>query len=223
MTPFSRAVPLLAALAAACAIPGTSGNEPGPLDPSGRAESAYDRGLLHLAEGAFPAADSALRVAASRCPTTGDGPAALLLLASLHQDPRNPAAHPDSAAVMAARYLSLPVGTSEGRRLAEGLYVQALDRGADPGLRPAGPWPVDGEGRCQEPSREGDDDRLTLPVLTTTPYAHRLRELEARLDSLRGVHGSVHRRVGELEAELARIRRLLQQPDTAAAGAPPGA
>ncbi len=77
-------------------------------------------------------AEDLLREAASGCEPVGEGRRALLLLAMLHLDPRNPAAVPDSAALMAIRHLRLEAVPAPERLLSESLYVLALGRGADP-------------------------------------------------------------------------------------------
>lgn len=212
---------VLLASSAACGLPFG-----GTVGPAGDGGGAYRAGLDALDRGAFADAEAALRSAAA-CGSDGEAATAFLLLASLHQDPRYPEAHPDSAALMAARFLHLPDTRPEGRRLAETLYVLALDHGGDPGVRPEpGRALVDAGGGCRSDVSGGRS--LPLPVLSETPYAFRLRRAEARadslalrLDALARDRGATQGRVEELEAELARIRRLLQEPDTAAGGPPP--
>ncbi len=206
--------------AGACGLPLGGG-----AGPAGGGGDRFQAGMEALDRGAFEEADAALRATAA-CGADGEAQTALLLLASLHQDPRFPRAHPDSAALMAARFLHLPGTRPEGRRLAEALYVLALDHGGDPGLRPAaGRALLEVGPGCRSAVRA--DGARALPVLSTPPYGLRLRRAEARADSLArrldGLSrdgGAARARVEELEAELARIRRLLQEPDTVA-GPPP--
>lgn len=237
-TPRLRAAWALAAMAllGACRLPWTGGG-PEPASQAGPVaeevtpdrevvfrgdRGAFYRGLRLLQEGRFEAADSALRAALAPCDGGEEVGTALLLLASLQQDPRNPRAEPDSAALMAARYLHLSGTPESGRRLAAGLYVQALDRGGDPGLRPGTYTPEMGllSRRCGSSGRARGGP-VDLPELDAPPWAQRLRKVEDRLDSLTAVHDDARRRVVELEAELERIRRLLQDPDTGRV-APPG-
>lgn len=234
-----RAACALAALVllAACGLP-WSGRDPEPAIEAGPVaeevaperevvfrgdRGAFYRGLRLLDQRRFLAADSALREALVPCDGGTEVGTALLLLSSLHQDPRNAAAEPDSAALMAARYLHLSGTPEAGRRLAEGLYVQALDRGGDPALRPGTYTPGVGllSARCGSAGR-ARGGVVDLPELENPPWAVRVREVEGRLDSLAVVHDAAHRRVMELEAELERIRRLLQDPDTGRAGPPGG-
>jgi hypothetical protein len=121
---------------------------------------------------------------------------------------------------MAARYLTAADAPPLGRRLAEGMWIQALDRGADPGLRPA-----DEPGGASSCPAIRTADSPALPTLESRRYSELLQETADRLDSLAAVHRQALREVAELEAELARIRRLLQEPDTLVAepGRPPSA
>jgi hypothetical protein len=173
----------------------------------------FRRGLRLLGEGRFAAADSTLRRVVARCARRDEVERAFLALASLHLDARNPAAQPDSAALMAARYLTAADAPPLGRRLAEGMWIQALDRGADPGVPPGD------ESRGAPPcSASRTVDSPALPTLESRRYAELLEETSNRLDSLAAAHREALREVAELEAELARIRRLLQEPDTLAVG-----
>ena len=70
--------------------------------------SPYTIGVLRMTDGEFSDADRAFRESASRCESGWEGRRALLFLSLLSLDPRNPHADPDSAAIMAARVLSLP-------------------------------------------------------------------------------------------------------------------
>ena len=118
-----------------------------------------------MADGDFAGAEQAFRDAASRCESGSDGRRALLFLSFLALDPRNPTAHPDSAALMAARFLNLPGNTREETLEAEALYITALDYGADPELRidPANPGFAVRFGDCDQPFPPRDDQAVTYP------------------------------------------------------------
>ena len=180
----------------------------------------FERAAELLDSGDFAEADSALRRLAARCEAGTEGRRSVLLLAALRLDPRNPGAAPDSAALMAARYLRLPDGIASERSMAEGIYLTALELGADPGLRPA-----PDEGR-DAPARRFSDceaaplastDPLELPVLDREPLALTVARLSRQVDSLttRGQglgtsNQALDARVKELETELLRIRSLLR-------------
>ena len=100
------------------------------LEPVGEPAppSVFDSGLALMANGDFAGAETAFRDAASRCESGSEGRRALLFLSFLALDPRNPAAHPDSAALMAARYLNLPGNTQEEVLEADIHTIQASSR-----------------------------------------------------------------------------------------------
>lgn len=182
----------------------------GPAESS--ASSPYQNGVLRLATGDFGAAALAFRESASSCESGREGRQALLFLSLLELDPRNPDAHPDSAALMAVRFLSLPSTLPEEMLRAEGMYLAALDRGADPELRPdpeTGTLALRFE-RCGEPPSLEQD--LALPVLDL-PTSGVLQNLDAE-------NRALQRTVEELQAELERIRGLLKLPDTTAVRLP---
>lgn len=191
------------------------------VEPQPEPEAPYIRAATLLEAGQYEAAGAALREVASRCESGERGRRALLLLAALDLDPRNVEAEPDSAALMAARFLSLPGLPVSERPLGETLYVLALDRGGDPGLRPA-----EGESAlarrfsdCGEPVA---DRVVTLPVLPESSEGVSILELQgardsavARVGELTSQNAALRARVAELEAELERIRRILRaRPDT---------
>jgi hypothetical protein len=120
-------------------------------EPAG--PSVFDVGLARLADGDFAGAEQTFRDAASRCESGSDGRRALLFLSFLALDPRNPAAHPDSAALMAVRFLNLPNKTLEETLEAEVLYLTALDYGANPELQidPENPGFAVRFGDCDQP------------------------------------------------------------------------
>ncbi|MGK7313003.1 MAG: hypothetical protein ACN0LA_12265 [Candidatus Longimicrobiales bacterium M2_2A_002] len=194
-----------------------------------------------LEAGAYSEAVRPLRWAASRCEAGTYGRRALLLLTATTLDPRNPDASLDEGAALAARALALPGIDPDDRKVAEVLYLTALERGAEPPLQAT----AGGEGtagqdtaavvrdtaavpsdtaavapdtaavdsvdfvparrfeRCGQVMPDGATS-VTLPSLPGAPMATLLRRAQARRDSL-------SQRVTALEAELARIRELLQE------------
>jgi len=181
----------------------------------------YDKGVLRLSEGDFSAADSAFRETASRCESGGRGRKALLFLALLHLDPRNGGAVPDTAALMAGRVLELPDASPEDRIQAEALYVSALDRGADPDLRPdrSAPGLAPRFEWCAEAGPPLPDREVTYP---DAKGARAFRGLREQRDSLAGQNRKLTRTITELQAELERIRKLLRLPDTSTVRPPRG-
>ena len=197
------------------------------------APSVFDVGLALMADGDFAGAELAFRDAASRCESGSDGRRSLLFLSFLALDPRNPTAHPDSAALMAARFLNLPGKTREETLEAEALYLTALDYGADPELRidPVYPGLAVRFGGCDQPFPPRVD--RPLPILES-PTSGLLKSLDEERGTLtqenqqlrytvrRLRHGSdsLQAQVDTLEAELERIRQLIRLPDTSVARPP---
>lgn len=177
------------------------------------APSPYQTGVLRFAEGNFQAAERAFRESAAYCSSGREGRRAILFLSLLELDPRNPDADPDSAALMAASFLFVPNAPTDEVLEAEGLYLTALDRGADPDLRPD---PAT-SGLAVRFDRCGESYPLTevraLPVLER-PAAEVTRSLYEEQRSLRARNEALQRTVEELQAELERIRGLLRRPDT---------
>ncbi|MGW8265070.1 MAG: hypothetical protein ACWGSQ_01815 [Longimicrobiales bacterium] len=211
---FSKpALGMLSLLALGCSWMG------GPSGPSSL--SPYQSGLSLLAEGDFEGADEAFRESAASCESGREGRRAILFLSLLELDPRNPNAHPDSAALMAMRFLLLPVSPPAEALQAEGLYVAALDRGADPGLRPdpeSSEFAIRFE-RCSEPV--SSVEQPPLPVLAR-PTSSVLQGLYAERAALAARNEALQRTVEELQAELERIRGLMKLPDTTRVRRPPG-
>lgn len=197
------------------------------------APSAFDTGLAYMADGDFAGAELRFRQLASRCESGPDGQRAVLFLSFLALDPRNPSAHPDSAALMAARFLNLPGITREETLEAEALYITALDYGADPELRidPVNPGLAVRFGGCGQPFPPRDN--RPLPTLES-PTSGLLRSLDEERGTLsqenqqlgyavrrlRHVSDSLQAQVDTLEAELNRIRALIRLPDTVIARPP---
>lgn len=175
-------------------------------------------GIAAVEAGDFAQATTRLQWLAARCETGDYGRRAVLLLAALGIDPRNPDASSDEAARLAARYLGLPRIGPDDRVLAETLYLLALDRGA--GI-PAPPEEAEIRGteavrgvavRFHGCGRQLPADEVALPELPGPTTTNRVSRLRAERDSLQD-------RLTSLEAELERIRELLgdvapAEPDT---------
>jgi hypothetical protein len=225
MKKWIRFAPGSAVASALLWVAGCSYLEP-PPEPA-PPPSVFDAGLTRMADGDYAGAEMAFRDAASRCESGSDGRRALLFLSFLALDPRNPAAHPDSAALMAARFLNLPGKTREETLEAEALYVTALDYGADPELLvdPVNPGFAVRFGDCDQPFPPRDN--RPLPILDSPTsgllksldeergtLAEENQQLRSTVQRLRRASGSLQDQVDALEAELGRIRQLFRLPDT---------
>jgi hypothetical protein len=180
-----------------------------------------------MANGDFDAADQAFRQSASRCESGLDGRHSLLFLSILALDPRNPAAEPDSALLMAERFLNLPGNTREEMLQGEAVYVTALDYGADPETRvdQTNPGFAVRFGDCDQPFPARD--RRPLPAVEESmlgrmqsldeergTLSEENQQLRWRIGQLRRTGDSLQAQVDTLEAELGRIRQLIRLPDT---------
>ncbi|HKY60934.1 MAG TPA: hypothetical protein VJP59_07980 [Gemmatimonadota bacterium] len=180
--------------------------------------SGLDAGALALRRGEFVRAREALVEVRRTCGDARLGRQALLLIAALETDPRNPAGDPDRAAALAGHWLARPETFPWTRPLAETIYLQALRAGGRPfsisgkppgdvelllamgrpgggadGSCDASDWGILGGGAPPELSRR--------PGGTAPPDGGRaLREDNARL----------REQVIRLEAELQRIRETLR-------------
>lgn len=225
--PTGSGPPALAILLPLLVLYGCAGLGLGREEPSGDEDQRLETAAVLVEVGSWDRAERLLRQLASRCENGEEGRRSMLLLTSLLLDPRNPSAIPDSAALMASRYLGLPDAAPLGRPLAEALYVLALELGADPGLRPG---PHAGVGALATRFSDcgaspGSEGPLLLPTLEREPLARRLVALRHERDSLaareppedgqlRARNRVLEGRVAELEAELERIRGILRGRDT---------
>jgi hypothetical protein len=215
-----------AALFAACGWFATTVPPEVPASPS--LPSDYEHALTLLEQNNVIGAERVLRQVASSCENGDEGRRALLLLSSLWLD-RHPRADPDSAALLAGRFLTLPEADVVELAMARAVYLLALELGADETLRPS---------RIDNPNalavRFSNCDQGEPPVVVSLPELGReslsatVRRLQAERDSLKQTatalgDGSraLEQRVQELQAELRnaqseieRMRRLLGGRDT---------
>lgn len=238
----SRRSTLVLALFLTAGCAGVLGRGPAEEEPD--PDRRFRAATVAADEGDFGSAGRHLRRLASRCESGERGREAVLLLAAVEVDPRNPDPSPAAAAHLAARYLQMPEAPAWTLTVAGTLYLTALDLGANPVRDPFAPIPSL-DGTAAEAGDEPADEREvgpwrvarrfedcgaeTAPARTVrelpehpgTPLwravqnaraerdslARRADSLEARADEARRLRA----RVDSLEAELRRIRSLLQQ------------
>lgn len=155
-----------------------------------------------LARGDFAEATARLAGLARQCDRGKLGRRAILMRAMLELDPRNPTGSPDTAALLAGRYLQLPDAEPMGIAMAETVYLLALDRGGSPVEEP---WAYP----AVAPRFTGCDRSGALPghlrELPTHPGTPASRALADTWRALRVARDQVE----ALQAELERIRKLL--------------
>lgn len=226
MTPRTRRLLSLVAVLAvplgwSCAVGGGAG---GRSYGSGSERTALGDGIRALETGEYETAADRLGWLASRCESGVIGRRALLLLATASLDPRNPDASPDRGASLTAHALALPGTEPEDRVVAEALYLLALELGGR--VRAPGDGGSSGGGgeeaglapRFQDcRSLDADDSAAQpqLPTLPGSPMARLYAQIRTERDSLQA-------RVTALEAEIERIREILNGdlPETEGDGRP---
>lgn len=161
-----------------------------------------------------------LRGLVGECSSGVWGREALLVLAAIELSPEYGRGTPETAARLAARYLDASHTSTSSIRIAETLYLLAVDLGADPATLLTGsdtPFPVAARfEECDAAEPPGPVRELpTHPGPRTTRAA--LDEAIAQRDSLAQRVELLTERTAELEAELERIRTLLL-PDTVPSG-----
>lgn len=178
---------------------------------SGQERAALGDGIRALEAGEYEAAAGRLGWLASRCESGLLGRRALLLLATAALDPRNPDASPDRAARLTAHVLGLPGADPEDRVVAEALYLLSLELGGRVPVAEGGAGSGGGHAEgdlafrfqdCRIADAEGSTPPPQLPTLPGSPMALLYAQIRVERDSLQA-------RVTELEAELARIREIL--------------
>ena len=226
--PVATALPLLVA---ACVSGGPETAEPSapsrPPLPAGErvavAESRPPAGdLVSAVATGHPDVGYVLALATlERCGTGPLGQQALLMLAAAELDPRNPDPHLSLAHEALALALAATDESSWSRILVESLYLVALQLGARPAPLHAGD-----ESELRWRAWKGDEARSSIGHLTfeacrplpwpSGPGSQRPTGDEGAPelagDSYPARIAWLRRRVAELEAEIARLRRIASQP-----------
>lgn len=154
---------------------------------SAESEDRFKAGVRALERGDFAAARSDLTWVAQNYRHAKEGQRALLVLAALETDPRNPTRRIDAGAELAASYLRLEKRDEWLQPIAQTVYLVALELGV-------------AEQRVEEAAQRERE----LPKLPGPTVAARIRTIEHERERLA-------RRVTSLEAQLAEKDRELQR------------
>lgn len=200
-------------------------------------EEAFVAGLVSAKLGEFEAARREIGWVAAMCPDSPAGHRALLALAGIELDPRNPDGDPAAARLAVERYLASPTKPAWTEPTAKALYLIAVELGGrGPGEsrdegRPAegadgsaasvpapevgrpGPAAALGGDRgseCDASAVAAPVGSQPPPVLPGEPLAERLARAERERGELREKATSLERELAELRQELERIRRALR-------------
>lgn len=149
-------------------------------------EDRFEAGVRALAAGDYAKAHTELRWVAQHHANEDPGQRAVLILAAVELDPRNPARRPEVGADLAAAYLRLPDRDDWLDGIAQSLYLVGLELSG------------------VEERIERAEAQRPLPKLPGPTVSARIRNVEQERDRL-------SKRVTALEAELAEKERELQR------------
>ncbi|HET6340945.1 MAG TPA: hypothetical protein VFG78_02045 [Gemmatimonadota bacterium] len=177
-----------------------------------------DAGALALRRGEFDQAREALANVRRTCGESRLGRQALLLIAALEADPRNPAGDPDRAAALAGHWLTHPETFPWTRPVAETIYLHAVRAGGTPysaSGKPPGEVqdllamsrPADGADEACDATDWEVLGAGAPPELSGRPRSGGSPD---EADGLRQDNARLREQVAQLEAELQRIRETLR-------------
>ena len=177
-----------------------------------------DAGALALRHGEFGRAREALVEVRRTCGEARLGRQAVLLIAALEADPRNPSGDPDRAAALAGHWLTRPETFPWTRPVAETIYLHALRAGGKPYSASGKPdgdvqdllamdRPADGAGETCDASDWELLGAGALPELSGRP---RSGGSPGEAGGIREDNARLREQVAQLEAELQRILETLR-------------
>jgi hypothetical protein len=159
-------------------------------------EKRFQEALQALERGDFRGAQDGLAWVIEKDGNGRLGQQAMLVLAALEMDPRNPARRIAVGADAAASYLRLqtPAWTQP---LAQTFYLLGLELGA-------------AEDRVERAEREAERAAARLPALPGPSVAARIRVIEQERDRLKGRVDVLEKQLLEKEQELERIKKTIR-------------
>lgn len=166
-----------------------------PLESRG--EKRFDESLAALARGDYRTAHEGLTWVAQNNPDDEEGRQALLVLAALELDPRNPERRVANGTDVAASYLGLqekPVWTNP---VAQTMYLLGLELGA-------------AEERVEKAEREAERAAARLPSLPGPSVSARIRTLDQERERLSKRVEALEKQLQEKEQELERIKKTIR-------------
>ena len=163
---------------------------------SSSAEKRFDAGMRALANGDYTVAHQELSWVAERYANKEEGQRALLILASMEMDPRNPSRRTDVGADLAATFLRLPERDAWVDPVAQTMYLLGLELGA-------------AEERAQRAERAAEQQR-ELPKLPGPTVSARIKTVEQERDRLQARVTTLEEQIANLQKELDRIRKTIK-------------
>jgi hypothetical protein len=162
-----------------------------------RAEERLEASLAALARGDYRAAHEGLAWVAEHDAGDKHGRRALLALAALELDPRNPDRRIAAGTDVAASYLTLEEKDSWTNPVAQTLYLLGLELGA-------------AEERVEKAERAAERAAARLPSLPGPSVSARIRNVEQERDRLKSRVETLEKELGEKVQELERIRKTIR-------------
>jgi uncharacterized protein YbjT (DUF2867 family) len=159
-------------------------------------EERFEAGMQALSNGDYTAAHEHLAWVAEHHANREEGQRALLILASMEMDPRNPSRRTDVGADLAATFLRLPERDGWVDPVAQTMYLLGLELGA-------------AEERAQRAERAAEQQR-ELPKLPGPTVSARIKTVEQERDRLQARVKELEDQNGNLQRELERIRKTIK-------------
>ena len=161
-----------------------------------RAEARFEEGLTALGRGEYRIAHEHLSWVAQHHSRETYGQQALLTLAAMEMDPRNPTRRLGVGADLAAGYLRLPEKAGWTHSVAQTLYLLGLELGA-------------AEDRAERAERQAERT-ARLPNLPGPTVTARLRTIEQERDRFARRVDALEKQLAEKEQELERIKKTIR-------------
>lgn len=155
-------------------------------------DQRFKNGLAALTAGNFPGARSEFSWLSEHNADELVGQRALLILAALEMDPRNPERHSDVGSDLAAGFLQKGTRDTWVDPVAQTLYLLGLELGAE-------------ERAAQQPQAR------PLPKLTGPTVTARIRTVEQERDRLTKRISALEEQLAQKDRELERIRKTIKQ------------
>ena len=166
-----------------------------PLESSG--EKRFEDALAALARGDYRSAHEGFSWVAQNERDDDHGRRALLILAALELDPRNPERRIASGTDVAASYLALTERPAWTNPLAQTMYLLGLELGA-------------AEERVEKAEREAERASARLPSLPGPSVSARIRTIEQERDRLTKRVETLEKQLSDKEQELERIKKTIR-------------
>jgi hypothetical protein len=162
------------------------------------ADKRFDAGVRALENGDYATARTHLAWVAEHFNDKTVGQRALLIMAALEMDPRNPTRRTDVGSDMAASFLRLPERDTWVDPIAQTLYLQSIELGA-------------AEERAERAERDAEQHReRELPKLPGPTVSARIKAVEADRDRLAQRVTALEAQLADKDRELERIRKTIK-------------